>query len=191
MLTGLVVVSAAITLLLATLLITTVSSTFGQMDDQMEMNGNATTTNSTSASSPVTYNLTDSGVQLRLSWKPQAINTEKPTMFSFEFLDSDTGEHLSNVSYAVHMSLDGKRLGHGHNGTALEGIGTLEQKFDSMGSLSIIVESIKVGNAAPLTEFAQFNLSVVPEFPALFAGIIMSVILTSSVLTSKFLFSKA
>lgn len=44
------------------------------------------------------------------------------------------------------MSLNGKSMGHAHEGTAPEGIGVIEQKFDTMGSLLIIVESIAVGN---------------------------------------------
>ena len=80
------------------------------------------------------------------------------------FFDTDTEQRLQNVSYSVHMSLDGKSLAHTHAGSAPDGIGEVEQKFDSMGSLSIIVESIKVRNT-PIEGAAQFTVSVVPEFP--------------------------
>jgi hypothetical protein len=63
------------------------------------------------------------------------------------------------------MSLANKSVVHAHQGTAPEGIGTLEQQFDSTGSLAIIVDSIKVGEEMPLQGAAQFNMVVVPEFP--------------------------
>jgi len=78
------------------------------------------------------------------------------------------------------MTLGGKSMGHAHEAAAPEGIGTVDQKFDTMGNLAIIVESIEVDNSS-ITDFAQFNLNVVPEFPIGLAfvagGIFGSVIL--------------
>lgn len=170
----------AVALIFTCIAAATVAPSFGQMDDQMEMGDNTTAT--TNASSPMTYNLTDSNVQVKLSWQPESINTDEPTKFTYEFLNVSTGEHLSDVSYAVHMALDGESVGHGHNGTAPEGIGTFEQQFDSQGSLSIVLESIKVGNSA-IDGVAQFSINVVPEFPlapVMIAGVVLGGIVAAS-----------
>ena len=139
-------------------------------DDQMSMTGGSAIN---ATSSPAIYQLANSSIQIVMTWQPEAINTNDTTKFTFEFVDTDTEQHVQNVSFSVHMSLDGKSMGHAHEATAPEGIGVIDQKFDTMGSLVIIVESIKVENT-PLTDYAQFSLNVIPEFP-------LSVILLASV----------
>jgi len=158
-----------------------------QMDDSTDI---ATNSSDAASSPPAIYEIPNSGIQVKLSWEPQAINTNETTGFTFEFIDADTEQHLQNVSFSVHMSLEGESRGHGHESTAPEGIGTIDQKFDSMGSLSIIVESIKVGNDTPIEGFAQFNLTVVPEFPVLFIGVIMSVAVMASMFASRYVLKK-
>ena len=54
-----------------------------------------------------------------------------------------------------------------------------------MGTLSIVIESIKVGND-PVNDSAQFNLNVTPEFPVL--PVVMSAGLVGSVIASRFFF---
>lgn len=97
-----------------------------QMGDSMNM-----PESSTNSTSPAIYEIPNSGVQVKLSWQPEAINTNETAQLTFEFIDTETGQHLQNVSYSVHMSLDGKSMGHAHEGKAPEGIGTIEQEFDS------------------------------------------------------------
>jgi len=138
--------------------------------DNMSMSGSMSSMNMTGDSavnatrSPVIYTLPNSGIQIKMSWLPESINTNDTTKFTFEFIDRDTEQHLQNVSFSVHMSLDGTSMGHAHEATAPQGIVTVEQKFDAVGSLMIIVESIKV-NGTLVNDVAQFGLSVVPEFP--------------------------
>ena len=61
-------------------------------------------------SSPMSFDIPDNNIQVKLSWQPETINTDETTRFTFEFLDSSTGEHLKDVSYSVHMMLDGKSM---------------------------------------------------------------------------------
>ena len=96
--------------------------------------------------------------------------------------------HLENVSYAVHMALDGKSIGHAHEGTAPDGIVTLEQKFDSTGSLAIVIESIRIGNDTSIKGAAQFNVLVVPEFPM--TAMVMGASLSSIVVAARLFKSK-
>lgn len=170
---------AAIVCISAVFMTTTTLAAYAQQDSPMETSGGQV-----NADSPFIYNIPDSNVQVKVPWQPEIINTDEPTTFTFEFLDSNTGEHLQDVSYAVHMMLDGKSMGHGHEANAPEGMGTLEQQFDSMGSLSIIIDSITVGDAA-IDGFAQINLAVVPEFPLVLVGVVMAVGVVGSSLASK------
>jgi len=149
--------------------------------DQMNMSDSMSSMNMTGGSAisatspPAIYTLPNSSIQVKMTWEPESINTNDTTKFTFEFIDTDTEQRVQNVSFSVHMSLDGKSMGHAHEATAPEGIGIVEQMFDSMGSLSIVLESIKVGTT-PITDTAQFSLNVVPEFPigvALVAGIVI------------------
>ena len=162
------------------------SAAFAQEDHSME-----TSNDEAAAESPVIYDIPDSNVQVKVSWQPEIINTDESTTFTFEFLNSTTSERLQDVSYAVHMGLDGKSLGHGHEAKAPDGTGTLEQQFDSMGSLSIIVDSIAVGDGPAIEGYAQFNLVVTPEFPVMLVGVITSVAVLGSALASKLYFNKA
>lgn len=155
---------------------------------QMDMGGSASSTNTTegsainATSSPAVYQLANSSIQIVMTWQPEAINTNDTTKFTFEFIDTDTEQHVQNVSFSVHMSLNGKSMGHAHEGTAPEGIAVVEQEFDTMGSLVIIVESIKVGNTTQ-TDHAQFSLNVVPEFPL--SVILLIVIIVGVIATSR------
>jgi hypothetical protein len=155
-----------------------------QMGDSM----NVTTTRG-NQTSPVVYEIPDGGVQVKLSWEPEAISTNETATFTFEFIDIDTQQRLQNVSYAVHMSLDGRSMGHAHEGTVPEGIGTVKQEFDSTGSLAIVVESIRVGNDTPVRGAAQFSVAVVPEFP-MAAAIVMGVTLSSIIAAVRLLKTK-
>lgn len=86
------------------------------------------------------------------------------------------------------MLLDGRSMGHAHEGTAPEGIGTVGQEFDSTGSLAIIVESIRIGNDTPVQGAAQFNVAVVPEFHvagAIIMGAALSSIIAAARLKTK------
>jgi len=133
----------------------------GGMED-MEMNQ----TGEAAMESPVTMITGDGKIDVNLSWNPEMINIDdQPTTFTLEFLDAGTGQRLSNVTYAVHMMFNGKDFGHGHNETAVDGIGTMEQEFTSVGTLAMVVEIQKVGNA-DVNQFAQFSIAVTPEFPA-------------------------
>ena len=125
------------------------SAAFAQRDHSME-----TSNDEAAAESPAIYDIADSNVQVKTSWQPEIINTDEPTTFTLEFLDSTTGDHLQDVSYAVHMRLDGKSMGHGHEAKAPDGIGTVEQQFDSRGSLSMIVDSIAVGDGPAIEGYA-------------------------------------
>lgn len=166
-------------------------SAFAQQGDEMNMNETMTIASSNVTgveSSPINFNIPNGNVQVRLSWQPETINTDGATKFTFEFLDTKTGEHLKDVSYSVHTMLDRKSVVHGHEATVPDGFGTLEQKFSSKGALSIVIESIKVGNT-PINDFAQFNLTVVPEFPTLL--VIMATGLAGSLVVSRmFIFHK-
>lgn len=155
-----------------------------QMGDSMSV-----TTTRNNQTSPVVYEIPDSGVQVKLSWQPEAISTNETTTFTFEFIDTDTQQRLQNVSYAVHMSLDGRSMGHAHEGTAPEGIGTIEQEFDSTGSLAIVVESIMIGNDTPVEGSAQFGVAVVPEFP-MAAALVMGATVSSMIVAARLLKTK-
>ena len=151
-----------------------------QMGDSM----NVTTTRN-NQSSPAIYEIPDSGVQVKLSWQPEAISINETTTFTFEFIDTATQQRLQNVSYAVHILLDGRGMGHAHETTAPEGIGTVEQEFDSAGSLTIIVESIRIGNDTPVQGVAQFNVAVAPEFHVAGVVIIMGAALSSIIAAAR------
>lgn len=176
---------ATIVFISAIFMITTTSAAHAQQDHPMEESGEQA-----NVESPVIYNVSDSNVQIRVSWQPEIINTDEPTTFTFEFLDSGTGERLQGVSYATHMTLDGKSVGHGHEGKAPEGIGTLVQQFDSMGSLSIIIDSMTVRDI-PVEGFAQINLAVVPEFPIMLIGVVMAIAVMGSVFAPRIFFHRA
>ena len=134
---------------------------------------------SNNATSPAIYEIPNSRVQVKMTWQPDSINTNETSKFAFEFIDTDTEQRLQDVTFSVHMTLDGKSMSHGHQATAPEGIGMIEQKFDSTGSLSIVVESIKVGDTV-IEGSVQYRITVVPEFPSslilipslIFAGIV-------------------
>ena len=78
------------------------------------------------------------------------------------------------------MLLDGRSMGHAHEGTAPEGIGTVEQEFDSTGSLTIIAESIRIGNDTPVQGVAQFNVA-----GAIIMGAALSSIIAAARLKTK------
>ena len=178
----------AIVCVSATLMTTSIfAEVHAQEDHSMETNDELV-----DAESPVIYDIPDSNIQVEVSWQPKIINTDEPTTFTFEFLNSTTGEHLQDVSYAVHMGLDGKSLGHGHEAEAPDGVGTVEQQFYTMGSLSIIVDSIAVGDDEPAVEgYAQFDIVVTPEFPVMLVGVVItSIAVLGSALAARFYFNK-
>jgi hypothetical protein len=170
----------------ASLTIVQVSAQGDHMQKGDSMNVTTTRNNQTS---PLVYEILDSGVQVNLSWQPEAISTNETTVFTFEFIDSETQQHLQNVSYSVHMSLDGRSMGHAHEDSAPDGIGTVEQEFDSTGLLTIVVESTKVGIDTPIEGAAQFSVAVVPEFP-LAPAIIMASALGSLIVGSRIVKTK-
>lgn len=170
---------AVFTIILILIIMGTTQS-FAQ-DEQMSMSGGSAIN---ATSSPAIYQLANSSIQIEMTWQPEPINTNDTTKFTFEFTDTETGQHVQNVSFSVHMSLDGKSMGHAHEGTAPEGIGVVEQKFDTMGSLVIIVESIKVGDTTQ-TDHAQFSLNVVPEFPIGLILFMTSVALGTGIAASR------
>lgn len=128
-----------------------------------DMNMTSMTTNeqisNLSSKSPFLLNDTASNMQVKVSWKPNSINTMVPVKFTFEFLNLTTGEHLSDVTYSLHVLLDGKGLEHGHETGAPKGVGTFEHTFDATGSLSIIIESIKVAKM-PTGAMVQLSIPV-------------------------------
>jgi hypothetical protein len=83
------------------------------------------------------------------------------------------------------MTLDGRSIGHAHEAIAQNGTATIEQKFDSMGSLVVIVESIKLGDES-ISDVAQFGLNVVPEFPVgvmlITSAVVGGILLTTRVM---------
>jgi len=137
---------------------------------EMNMNESAGSINMTggqainATESPAIYTLPNSKMQIKMTWQPEAINTNDSTKFTFEFIDTDTEQLVQNISFTAHMSLAGKSMVHKHEVTAPNGIATINQKFDSRGSLLIIIDSIKVGNTS-IADLAQFSLNVLPEFP--------------------------
>ncbi|AIF83138.1 hypothetical protein NTE_01065 [Candidatus Nitrososphaera evergladensis SR1] len=133
-----------------------------KMDTDMKMMNMATSADGTRPlpKSPFVYSDTSSGILVKVSWKPDSVNTKAPTKFTFEFLNSTTGDHLRDVSYSVHMLLDGKGVEHGHKTSAPDGVGTLEHKFDSKGLLSVMVESIRV-ERTPTNAVVQLDIPVV------------------------------
>jgi hypothetical protein len=137
-------------------------SAFGQEMGGMEMNQ----TGQAAMESPVAITTDDGNINIMLSWVPDTISVhEQPTTFTIEFLDADTEQPLNDVTYSVHMTIDGKDLGHGHNGTAAEGIATIEQEFDSVGTLGMVVEIYSIGSAQ-VGQIAQFSVAVTPELSA-------------------------
>ncbi len=135
---------------------------FAQEMGGMEMNQ----TGEAAMESPVMMTTDDGSINVMLSWVPETINIDdQPTTFTIEFLDADTEQRLNDVTYSVHMMFDGKDLGHGHNGTAADGVATIEQEFDSVGTLGMVVEIHSVGSA-DVGQFAQFSVAVTPELPA-------------------------
>ena len=175
----------------AVLLISVPSLAFGQQDHQMNMDENVTaSTNATGTGLPMTYDIEDSSVRVNLSWEPESINIDEPTTFTFEFLDSNTGERLSDVSYSVHLMVDDKTVIHGHEDTAPDGLGTMDQQFDETGALTLIVDTINIGEDS-VDGFAQFDATVVPEFPIMLVGVITSVAILGSALASRLYFNRA
>jgi len=164
---------------------------YGQQGYQMNMDENVTaSTNATSTGLPMTYDIEDSNVRVNLSWQPESIDIDGPTTFTFEFLDSNTGERLSDVSYSVHLMVDDKTVIHGHEDTAPEGIGTMEQQFDETGALTVIVDTIAIGDNT-VDSFAQFDTTVVPEFSIMLVGVITSISILGSALASRLYFNRA
>jgi hypothetical protein len=131
----------------------------GQEMGGMEMNQ----TGEAAMESPVIMTTDDGKINVMLSWVPETISVDKqPTTFTIEFLDADTEQRLNNVTYSVHMTIDGKDLGHGHNGTAVDGLATIEQEFDSVGTLGMVAEIHNLGSD-DVSQFVQFTVAVTPE----------------------------
>lgn len=161
----LVLVLIAAAIFLASL---AVQSGFAQMEDHGSSIGNQTVDDATS-SPPIVMTTEDGRVDVKLSWEPEVLDIDQPAQFTVVFLDHETGDRLKDVTYAVHMSLDGRSIGHGHNGTAPNGTGEFEQSFDSTGSLSMIMEVQQAGGV-DINQVAQFSIAVTPEIPvAVFA----------------------
>ena len=144
---------------------------FAQEMGGMEMNQ----TGQAVMESPVAMATDDGKINVKLSWIPETISIDdQPTTFTMEFLDANTEQRMNNVTYSVHMTIDGKDLGHGHNGIAAEGVATIEQEFDSIGTLGMVVEIHSVGSV-DVSQVVQFTVAVTPELPvaiiALAAGI--------------------
>jgi|SRR5581483_6929225 len=135
-----------------------------RIEDSMNMNMMNMTTNEetldTPTQPPFLFNDTTSDMQVKVSWEPISINTKVPTKFTFEFFNSNTGDRLSDITYSLHLLLDGKGLEHGHETSAPEGIGTFVRTFEAKGSLSIMIESIKVAKV-PTDAVVQLSIPVV------------------------------
>ena len=76
----------------------------------------------------MTFDIAGSDVKVKLSHQPEIIDNDELTTFTFEFLSSTIGQHLKDVSYSVHIMLDGKSIVHGHEDIASSGVGIIEQK---------------------------------------------------------------
>jgi hypothetical protein len=63
------------------------------------------------------------------------------------------------------MALNGTSIGHVRNLTTAGGVGTVVQKFNCSGTLSVFVDIQKAG-ALPVNQTVQFNIAVTPELPA-------------------------
>jgi hypothetical protein len=141
------------------LLIVGLPSAFAQMDE-MEMSSAEAT-----VQSPIAMTTEDGTITVGLSWEPETINIEdQPTTFTIEFLDAETEERLQDVTYSIHMTIDGRDLGHGHEGIASDGIVTMEQQFDSVGALGMVIEIHSI-DSEDVSQFAQFSVTVAPELP--------------------------
>lgn len=155
----------------------------GQLAFAQEMGGMKMNQTGEAAMESAVIMTTDDGkINVKLSWDPQTINIDdQPTTFTIEFLDADTEQRLNDVTYSVHMTIDGKDLGHGHNGTAVDGIASVEQEFDSVGTLGMVVEIHNLGSA-DVSQFVQFTVAVTPDYPvaliALAAGVAATTVLS-------------
>ena len=67
---------------------------------------------------------------------------------------------MSNVTYSLHVLLDGEGLEHGHEASAPKGIGTFVHSFEAKGSLSIMIESVKDAKV-PTDAMVQVSIPVV------------------------------
>lgn len=141
-------------------------------------------TNATGSGLPMTFDIENSNVRVNLSWQPESINIDGPTTFTFEFLDSNTEERLSDVSYSVHLMVDDKTVIHGHEDTTPDGLGTMEQQFDETGALTLIVDTITFRDNT-VDGYAQFDTIVVPEFPIVVIGVVMAIAVMGSALASR------
>ena len=123
------------------------SPAFAQSMSMGNMTMNQTSTEI--VQSAATMNTQTGNIQVRLSW-PEPVNAtdSKRTTFTIEFLNASTGQKLNAVTYSVHMLLNGASLGHEHELAAIDGIGTVEEKFNSTGTLNLYVEILKVGPAS-------------------------------------------
>lgn len=122
-----------------------------------------------------------------VDWAPQTIEPGKEVGFVIGFTDSNNRQ-LIKVSYDVTIKdSSGKVVKEFTRQFADEGVGTVATTFDSGGPMTIIVKinSVAGQTTGDFIEQADFNIVVVPEFPAT-AAIIAGVVIGFVVLATRF-----
>ena len=139
---------------------------------------NMNQTSSALVQSPATMTTETGNIQVKLSWaEPINATDPKSTQFIVEFLNASTSQRLSNVTYSVHILLNGVGVGHLHDLNATDGIGIAREKFNSTGTLNLFIEILKVGSSK-MDQTVQFNIAVTPELPVatIAFGVALSVV---------------
>jgi hypothetical protein len=154
----------------------------------------ATTTTKTvvatsSSSSPPMEKLTDGNTyKIKMSWSPANIQAKNTTTFNIEFLDPKSNQKIkNNVQYDfMIMPAENPDTMLTHRAAKIAQNGSAQQSFsfkdDNIGSVMVRVSNINNSG-----EYADFPITVTPEFP--FAAVIQMAI-ASGLIVSIAIFTK-
>jgi hypothetical protein len=122
-----------------------------------------------------------------ISWTPERIEPGKEVGFVVGFTDSNS-QQLTNVSYDITIKdSSGQVIKEFKRQVAQEGVGTVSTTFDNGGPMTVTVKinSVSGQTTGEFIEQADFNIVVVPEFPAT-AAIIAGAVIGFVVLATRF-----
>jgi hypothetical protein len=110
--------------------------------------------------SPVMETATGGGtVLVQVQWSPVTIATEQPVTFRLKFLDPETRQEINDASYDVMLfDPEGTHVDASHR--SKQTAETQTYSFERTGTFTLILTNVNLSG-----ERAEFQLSVVPEFP--------------------------
>jgi len=114
---------------------------------------------------------------VHISWEPEEIRPNEKVRFDLLFTDSIKNEPVKELWYDFRIVKEGRLVMYVPRAFAENGEGSHTTEFSSLGAFRVVVNVLGVGTSFLEREIdvAEFYLSVIPEFPATVAMVMMIV----------------